>query len=327
MSRSFFSFILVSLVATGVCRAADQPVAVYDVASYVESNAGDAAACESCNDGCGGCDRLLGFIAPSDHCLCDFISPITNPVYFEDPRTLTEARVIFINHTLPGVAPLAGGDVQLLAMQLRAALTEDLSLIATKDGFIFAGPDAPMEDGWADVNVGLKYNLYKNYDALQVVSIGARYELPIGSHQALQGNGDGQFDVFLGGATALGSAMHFMTTAGIRLPTDTNDQSQSFYWSGHLDRRLGDSNFFVLGEVNWYHWLKSGTGGIPGIEGLDLYNLGSTNVAGNDIVTGAFGMRFKPSCQREYGIAWEAPLTERRDILSNRLTIDMILRY
>lgn len=58
--------------------------------------------CCECGDGC--CDaccdcgsaccnkRLLGLIAPSDHCFDDFISPMTNPVFFEDPRTLTEAR-------------------------------------------------------------------------------------------------------------------------------------------------------------------------------------------------------------------------------------------
>ena len=75
-----------------------------------------------------------GLIAPSDHAFDDFISPMTNPVFFEDPRTLTEARFIFINHHVPD--GLGGGDVQLFALQLRAALTENLSFIATKDGYI-----------------------------------------------------------------------------------------------------------------------------------------------------------------------------------------------
>jgi len=307
--------------------ATGAPPAVYDVASYASSSESGGGNCDSFCDDTSCSDRLLGLIAPSDHCLCDFISPMTNPVFFEDPRTLTEARIIFIHHTLPNQAPLAGGNVQLLAMQLRAALTDDLSIIATKDGFIFAGPDAPHEDGWADVNIGLKYNIYKDYDAQQVVSVGARYELPIGSQQALQGNGNGEFDLFLSGAALVTTGTHFMSAAGLRLPANTNAESQVFYWSGHLDRQLGASNFYLLGEVNWYHWMKSGAAGIAGIEGLDLYNFGSTGVAGNDIVTGAFGLKFKPNCHREYGIAWEAPLTDRRDILDNRLTVDVILRY
>ncbi|MCA9187125.1 MAG: hypothetical protein R3E01_09535 [Pirellulaceae bacterium] len=63
------------------------------------------------------------------------------------------------------------------------------------------------------------------------------------------------------------------------------------------------------------------------IEGGDLFNLGTVGVAGNDIVTGAFGMKYKPGNHMELGVAWELPLTERRDVLDNRLTVDMILRY
>ena len=63
------------------------------------------------------------------------------------------------------------------------------------------------------------------------------------------------------------------------------------------------------------------------IEGGELFNLGSQGVAGNDIVTGAVGFRYKPSDHLELGLAWEAPLTERRDVLDNRMTFDCILRY
>ena len=45
------------------------------------------------------------------------------------------------------------------------------------------------------------------------------------------------------------------------------------------------------------------------------------------IVTGAFGAKYKPNRHVEIGVAWELPLTERRDILENRLTVDAILRY
>ena len=80
-------------------------------------------------------------------------------------------------------------------------------------------------------------------------------------------------------------------------------------------------------EFNWYHWLASGAGGVPGVEGGDLINLGSTGVAGNDIVSQAVGVKYKRSPNRELGIAFEFPLTERKDVLENRLTVDWIFRY
>lgn len=81
---------------------------------------------------------------------------MTNPVFFEDPRTLTEARFIFFHHVIPQDA--GGGTAQLMAMQVRAALTDRLSIVAAKDGFVTSSHPL-VDDGWADVYVGLKYNL------------------------------------------------------------------------------------------------------------------------------------------------------------------------
>lgn len=56
-----------------------------------------------CDDGCCGIgdDKLLGLFVASDHCFDDFVSPMTNPIFFEDPRTLTELRPIYMHHKLP----------------------------------------------------------------------------------------------------------------------------------------------------------------------------------------------------------------------------------
>lgn len=268
--------------------------------------------------------KLFGLIATSDHDFDCFISPMSNPVYFEDPRTLTEARTIFANHNIPH--SLGGGSVQLLAMQLRAALTENLSLIATKDGFFIS--DSPLlNDGFADVNVGLKYNLFKDYQTQTLLSTGFTYEIPMGSHAALQGQGSGEFNCFLNGGKQLGEYWHVLSAFGVRIPTNTHQQSQSTYWSNHLDRRLGDSGFYLFTEANWYHWMSSGSTFQASVEGLDLFNLGSTNVAGNNIVTGAYGVKYKPHGRLELGVAYEIPYTERRDIIQNRMMVDLILRY
>ncbi|MCA9240419.1 MAG: hypothetical protein KDA37_09475 [Planctomycetales bacterium] len=293
----------------------------------------DCCGCDGCCDACGCCDCCsccdsgllgLGLIKRSDHCFDNWISPITNPVFFEDPRTLTEARVIFLQHKVPGGAT-AGGDVQLLAVQLRGAITERLSIIATKDGYAWSS-NPVVQDGWADVALGLKYNLIRDTRNQVLVSTGVVYELPVGSTRTKQGNGDGEFHLFLTGGAQLCCDWHVLSAFGLRLPTNGFEEETSLYWSNHVDCHLGHG-FYALAEFNWYHWLEDGGNGIPGVSGGDLMNLGSTGIAGNNIVTGAFGVKYKPSGNYELGLAWENPLTQRRDLIENRLTLDLILRY
>jgi hypothetical protein len=281
----------------------------------------ECGAHHDCN--CGG--GLLSFLRPSDHCYDCFITPVTNPVYFEDPRTLTEVRWVFLHHKLP--VALGAGDVQSVAMQARVALTDRLSVIAIKDGFIFAGPDAPHDDGWADPEAGLKYNLWADPKSQTLLTTGATFQIPVGTGRALQGNGSGVFNLFVTGGAQLGDRSHWVSASGFRLPTDRVDNSQIWYWSNHWDTMIWRKGLYAFTECNWYHYMSSGQGGVAGIGGLDVYNLGSTDVAGHSVVTMAAGLKVKPSRHTELGLAWEAPVTARHDLIDNRLTIDWIWRY
>jgi hypothetical protein len=267
--------------------------------------------------------RLTSFIKPSDHCFDDFISPMTNPTHFEDPRTLTEARFIYLRHKVPQAA--GSGTINLYGLQLRAALTDRLSVIATQDGYIDS-TNPLVDNGWADLSAGLKYNLFRDPVGQGLLSVGGTFDMTNGSQRSLQGNGDGVFNFFVSGAQKLNDVAHYMGAFGVRLPNDTAAETSLMYWSHHIDRKV-TNRLYLLAEANWYHWLDSGAGGIPGVEGGDLFNLGSTNVTGNDIVTTAVGMKFKPSGHQEIGLAFEFPVTERRDVLDNRLTFDWIIRY
>lgn len=282
---------------------------------------------KECNNSACACKSGLlgGLIKPTGSCFSSFISPMTNPVFFEDPRIQTEAKVLFVQQKIPLAA--GGNDAQLYAMQVQAALSDRLSIVADKDGYIVS-QNPLVDDGWADVAIGLKYAVLADYEAQRLLSIGASYELPVGSTRSLQGNGDGEFHLYASAAVQLGCDWHWISGSGFRLPADTAAESQVWYWSNHLDRQINDYLYFLT-EVNWYHWMRSGEGGVPGVEGIDLFNLGSTSVAGNDIVTGAIGIKARPRGDNsmEVGVAWEAPLTQRRDILDNRLTVDCILRY
>lgn len=265
-----------------------------------------------------------GLIKPSDHQFDHFISPVTNPVYFEDPRTLTEARFIFMNQRIP--EQFGGNAAQVYALQLRAALTENLSLIATKDGFIVS-QNPLLDDGWADVALGLKWNVWKDPEAQRLISLGTTFKLPAGSHRSLQGTGDGEFNLFASGGMEFLNHFHYLTTSGFRLPDNTNKECQVWYWSNHLDWRIRETGFYLFGESNWYHYMRSGQSFPVPVEGLDLINLGAVGMAGKDIVTGAVGVKYKPSGHVEIGLAWEAPMTVRHDLMTDRLTADLILRY
>ncbi|MEP4685576.1 MAG: hypothetical protein ABJ015_28505, partial [Rhodopirellula bahusiensis] len=122
-----------------------------------EQSGCDVIGCDSCCDSvaCRGCNasgclaKLTQHLRPSDHCFDDFISPMIDFVHFEDPRNLTELRPIFVTHQFPAtLGPgniAAGGSVQLFALQFRVALTERLSLIAVKDGYILDNSEGTLD--------------------------------------------------------------------------------------------------------------------------------------------------------------------------------------
>lgn len=301
--------------------------------------------CDSCcGDSCGRIfdgsrlAALTGMIQSSDKCFDDFVSPMMNFVFFEDPRQLTELRPIFLHHRTPaqvGTLPVPGGDIQLYALQFRARLSERLSLIAVKDGYIVTDiADGPLNDllsdGWASVTAGLKYTLIRDTCSGTLLSAGGTYELPIGSRRSLQAIGDGEFHFFLSGGQRLwdGNA-HVLSTIGYRLPVDDALQTTSIHWSNHFDVRL-TNNLYAVTELAWWHVTESATdpSGLPvGFTGQDLLNYTATNVAGNDLVSQGVGMKYKPKNNVELGAIYEFPLTSDKDVLEDRWTFDMIYRF
>lgn len=324
------------------------------LAAVIPSSASAGEGCFSCSlsDSCdtsgivcdSGCDSLAGcgeagllgnLLKPSDHGFDDFISPMINFVFFEDPRTLTELRPIYVSHYVPdtiGNGIPAGGDVQLYAAQFRIALTDRLSLIAVKDGFIVDNTDGALgnllSDGWADVTAGLKYNLIRNAETGTLGSVGLTYELPIGSTRALQDIGDGEFHMFAtGGQRLLGGNAHVLSSVGYRLPLDGAVQSQAIHWSNHLDVRVTEK-IYLFTELAWWHWTKDASAGAPlGVSGQDLFNLFANDVVGNDLVTQNVGVKLKPRRSIEAGLAYEFPLTKFKDVIDSRIQAELILRY
>ncbi|MEK6236023.1 MAG: hypothetical protein N2C14_15060, partial [Planctomycetales bacterium] len=234
---------------------------------------------------------------------------------------------------------------QVYAMQFRIALTERLSIIAVKDGWIDMNPTLSAFDssGFANVTAGAKYNLIRDPKNQTIVSAGATFEIPMGQGRVLQGEGDGDFNIFLTGGKQLGCDWHALSSIGLRVPANHTDGSQMAWISSHLDRRLTD-NFYGFVESNWFHYVRGGAGDLfggaaTGFEGHDVFNLGAAGVTngafdGQDVVTFAFGGKYKFGDYNEFGVAYEIPLTEnlnaaggRDRVIESRLTADLILRY
>ncbi|REK09448.1 MAG: hypothetical protein DWQ37_18600 [Planctomycetota bacterium] len=280
-----------------------------------------------CYDGCdcfNGRRRALGLFLPSDHCFDRFISPLSNPFYFEDPRSLTEVRGLFFDNALSSVA--GGGDAQVFAGQIRGRVTDRASIVAQRLGHLqvnIAGDDTP--NGFLSAPIGLKYNFLRNVEQQYLASAGITYFIN-GSANAMSNFGDGAFHFFLTGGAQIFENAHWLSATGFRIPLNNNWGTQMWYWSNQWDYEL-PNHIYPLAGINWFHFMSSA--GIPAtpFTSLDIIDLPAFNVAGTNVVTGLVGFKWKPSAHCELGTGFEFPLTERTDVLKNRVYADLILRY
>lgn len=264
----------------------------------------------------------------SDHCFDRFIGPISNPILSKDPRSLTEARLLFIQNSIDPQSALGSGNAQVYACQVRAALTERLTFIADKDGYAVIHPGAGgTRDGWLDLAAGLKYAFVRDVENQLLVTGGFMYEIPSGEAEVFQHSGSGLFTFFGTVGKEFNENVHFLGTVGYQVPLDNNDNSSFYYTSLHLDRRIMDV-WYPLIEMNWFHYVAGGNA-LPNAvgEGDGLLNLGTQGVSGNDLVTLAVGLKYKPGPHVETGAAWEVPISNRHDLLNNRLLAEFIIRY
>lgn len=265
----------------------------------------------------------------SDREFCRFIAPISNPILAKDPRSMTEARFVFLNNWIPSDHPLEGGDFQVYALQLRLAVTERLTLFADRDGIATLSPGAgKSETGLLNLGFGARYLFVRDVERQLLVSGGAMFSPQTGYGNVFQSHGDGTFTVFGTVAKEFAQVNHAILNLGYQFPVDNKDNSSFFYTSLHLDRQMFGW-LYPLVELNWYHWTASGDRGIPSAigEGDGLINIGTSEVAGNDLATVAVGTSALLGNHIETGIAYETPITDREDLIAHRINFHLILRY
>jgi hypothetical protein len=253
------------------------------------------------------------------------VSPLSNPFYFEDPRSLTEVRSVFIENSLP--TDIGNGDFQLYAAQLRGRVTDRVSIIAPRLGFFNVNQQSGgAPNGFLSAPVGFKFNFIRDAERQLLVSGGLTYFIK-GSGNALSNFGDGDYHLYLTAGKQIFDRGHWLSGSGFRLPGDNNYGTQLWYWSNQWDYEVVDG-FYGLVGLNWFHFMSSSglNLGAP-VTGLDILNLPNDNVAGTNVVSAMTGIKWKPSAHCEVGTGFEFALSDNRDILRNRLYIDFIVRY
>jgi hypothetical protein len=273
----------------------------------------------------------------SDHCFDNLISPVTNPSEFEDPRSLTELRPEFIYQHTGNKNPIFhGGDIEFLGLQARVALTDRLSVVMDKLGWIWMEPHSPIDgfvphSGFAEIDIGPKFTFYRCEQTGTIAAAGLTFEIPAGDHKVFQDTGDVTLRPYISFAQTFGRTSYgsfdFMTTLGYNFGVD-NARTDNFFSSWHVDFNIANANkIYPLVELNWRHYTMNGKTTPIGFEGGDLFNFGAEHVAGHDVVTIGPGVRYKFTEWAQIGTAVEFSLTGRKDIEDFRWTVDMIFRY
>jgi hypothetical protein len=273
------------------------------------------------------------FVFAEENRIDQMISPAFHPVTFEDPRALSEARLLYVYHNLDDKFVTEGGNAQVYALQLRYALTDRLSVIATKDGYIDFNPKAnvPKDHGFADVEAGLKYTLIEDKEKGYIASAQLRYLIPVGEKEVFQGQGDGEVHPSFSGAYALCENTTLTAGSGLRIPVNGNDSS---FWDidVQLDYRVPVSNDIAIYPLVGASLIKVfNAGDRLGIadEGQDFFNFGATGAGGENIVTGVAGIRGRLASNLDIGASFQFPLDRGNGsrVIDNRWTFDTIFKF
>ena len=255
-----------------------------------------------------------------------FIEPVSAGTTFESPVIDSNLEAHVVHQEFPDDSIFGGGGFNLYALQARFAVTEDLAVIATKDGYIDLNPDVGTdESGLADIGGGVKYSAYKNADSGVIITPGIIFETKSGDLDVFQGNGDGIIRPFVSAGWDMGKT-NLLGSFGFNAPIDDDAESTSFDYHLHLSHEISP-NLFPLIELNGITYVSDGNALAVNFEGGDLINLGAADVTGNTVIWGALGGAYRIDDRWQLGLVYEFPLTSREDLLDNRIWASILWRF
>ena len=269
-----------------------------------------------------------------DHEFDQFVSPVSNPFLFEDPRSVTELRPLGYYQRIPAGQPnFQGGSTWFAGTQARLALTNRFSVTLNKIGAVGVNADNDLfgsRTGLSELWVGPKFTVIRNTATDTLLAVGTQFHIPLGSGGV--GQNTGKLSVvpyvtvgksFLKNSTG---SLQTLAAAGYSISV-TRDRSDFFYVSGHVSYDvLNKQRFFPLAELTWTHGTANGTRSPLDGDGRDAFNFGG-QARGHSLLTGALGARFRATKAIDIGGAFELPLAGDKDFNRYRVLVDVIWRY
>ncbi len=288
---------------------------------------------------------LDGSVGKGEH---KYVPAISNPLFNETPYITTELRPIYLHQQMPSNrSNLFGGSIDLVAAEFRIALTDNLGIIATKDGYAWIDFDNNTNTvtndpkGLANLALGVKYAFINNVETGTIVSAGVKYEPPSGTisiqttlaypldNVDLQESGDGFINAFVTGAKRY-EKWGFQASAGVNYAIDNDHDSSMFHYTLHADYELVDG-FYPMVSLNGFTIYDEAnrpgmtTAAVAGFDGVDLVNMGCSIDCGT-VLTAAGGVRMQATDNLMFGLGIEKSIA-RQDLLDWRTYMDVVLHF
>lgn len=260
-----------------------------------------------------------------------YVPPMTNPIFNETPLITTEIRPIYFHQKVPNDFVTGGGNIDVVAAQVRIALTERLGFLATTDGYAFTEFDSvlPSEEGFADLAVGLKYAAHYDPAAGEILTLGVRYTIPTGDLDVggleLSGIGAGYLHGFVSGMKIMDNGLQLQGNIGVQQALKGNTTSFA-YGSVHASYEIAPGVYPLI-EANVFLPYDGGNR-LAGSEltGFDVADVGSSDP--ENTFTVAAGGRWRAHDNAIFGAAFEYNLNENSNTLFQwRAMFDAVLHF
>jgi hypothetical protein len=256
------------------------------------------------------------------------IAPVVNPLFFETPLIQSEIRPLFAYHRMDKDFLGADVDARVYAVQLRYAVNDRLAIIATKDGYMEIDPKvrgAKTQRGWNDIAAGVKYAVYRNDEKQIQITPGLTFEIPSGSDDVFQGNGDGEIYLFVSAIKGF-DQLHLTANLGARVPFDTTEKTANIRYALMADYYTCQW-FIPFVSINAVTTLTEAKAAPFDTEGYDVVNFGSSRAGGVTQAAAGVGFRSRLHERVDLGFAYEYGFTPTDDIFKDRFTVDLIWRF
>lgn len=256
-----------------------------------------------------------------------FVMPMGMPYFFEEPFITTGLHALAIRNELAEDTLFSGGYANIAALEARLALNRRIGIIAPRDGYFWFRPGRASAvgdvNGFGDLSLGVKVAALDRPQDDFILSLGALYRTHSGSRDVFNGHGDGAVNAFVAAGKGFGR-LKLIANLGGEFPLD-GDANSTFLAYGVQASYVLTEKLRPLVHVVGLHYLDGGRRLPLDYEGLEVANLGSSGVDGNDVIWGGIGLRYELTRHVGIGAVWEHPLSAREDILKNRLTLSLRL--